>query len=144
MVTYYFAYGSNLHRPQMLIRCPQSTPFARGKLRNWEFVINDRGVATLKREEGSHVWGVIYALHGLDEAYLDMHEGVHIGKYGKFVLPIEIHKSQEMKPCLVYIDPTSESGAPRPGYLEKILEGAEAFHLPEKYIRSLKAWSNYE
>ena len=43
----YFAYGSNMNRCQMMQRCPGAKPFALGRLLDYQFIINTRGVASV-------------------------------------------------------------------------------------------------
>lgn len=141
--TLYFAYGSNMSWAQMKDRCHHSKVRSIGKLRGWEFVINERGVATLRKSRKA-AYGVVYEISSVDEAYLDMYEGVSIGRYGKFLLPVEICDRVEVRTCLVYIDPCANPGLPRPGYLERVVRGARFHGLPRRYIRKLKKWRSYE
>lgn len=137
---YYFAYGSNMLREQMDHRCPQADSVCRGILRGWKFAINERGVATLRKNEDGLVHGVIYEVTSLCVQYLDIYEGVRSGAYGKFYLPVEVFRSDMLVTCLTYIDPSILNGAPRTGYLEKVVEGARDFQLPQSYINQLKKW----
>ena len=63
---YYFAYGSNLNRGQMLERCPDSKPKFTAVLPNYKLVFTGwsrkwrGGVATIKRFTGEKVPGVVY------------------------------------------------------------------------------------
>lgn len=136
----YFAYGSNMHPEQMKHRCPAAIKLGVGRLRDWEFLINDRGVATINKREGARVLGVVYEVTRLCVAYLDVYEGVASGRYGKFCLPIEIRDSRGLWTCLTYVDPTTEPGYPRKGYLEKVVDGAVRNGLPRVYVRELKHW----
>ncbi len=75
---YYFAYGSNLNRKQMLERCPDSKPKFMVTLPNYKLIFVGwsrkwrGGVATIKRFGGEKVLGGIYdvsekCLQKLDE-----------------------------------------------------------------------------
>ncbi len=63
---YYFAYGSNLNRKQMLERCPDSKPKFMVTLPNYKLIFAGwsrkwrGGVATIKRFGGEKVLGGIY------------------------------------------------------------------------------------
>jgi cation transport regulator ChaC len=141
---FYFAYGSNMLPEQMKHRCPESCAYARGKLRDWEFMINERGVATLRKAPGGKTLGVIYEVTPLDLAYLDHYEGVKSGFYGRFYLPVEVYKASSVVTAVVYIDPSVRTGSPRPHYMKRVIEGAKAHRLPRRYIGNLKAWRNYD
>lgn len=90
----YFAFGSNLHLPQMRERCPdcellESAVLAgyrlafRGASRRWEA----GGVATVIPDPGSRVHGLLYRLSPADLASLNGYEGVpHV--YGH--LPVAV------------------------------------------------------
>lgn len=137
---YYFAYGSNMFPEQMEHRCPKSEPVTQGMVRGWAFRINERGVATLAKAEKGKVYGGIYEISALDEAYLDIYEGVRSGAYGKFRIPVEVLSRNHLVDCLVYIDPSRKIGAPREGYLERIVAGAKWWRLPKDYVQQLKNW----
>lgn len=139
---YYFAYGSNMCEKQMLRRCPQAQLHSIGKLRDWEFMINERGVATLTKGD-KWVWGVVYLITSVDLAYLDVYEGVKIGRYGRFYLPVEAvdeKDNRKLQTCIVYIDPSFEVGMPKRDYLERVISGAKQHGLPRRYIKQLKRW----
>jgi gamma-glutamylcyclotransferase len=80
----YFGYGSNLRLQQMTVRCPGSTFVGIDRLRNYRWMINERGSANLVPLDPStdfqngraHVWGMVYTLTKSDEARLDRNEGV--------------------------------------------------------------------
>jgi len=46
-VRFYFAYGSNINQEQMAFRCNDALPVAIAYVRNFRFVINSMGVATI-------------------------------------------------------------------------------------------------
>ncbi|CAL5869317.1 uncharacterized protein PFLUO_LOCUS3545 [Penicillium psychrofluorescens] len=99
----YFAYGSNLSPTQMHHRCVynpthSAQPLAIAVLPRWRWFICQRGYANVlppkalrvasqsafvplteepeRDEEDEEVYGVLYAMHPLDEEELDMYEGV--------------------------------------------------------------------
>ena len=71
-----FAYGSNINEEQMRRRCPHSSLQGKATLPGYQFFINKRGVASIRRKPGKQVWGLIYTLTQNDEDSLDSHEGV--------------------------------------------------------------------
>ena len=78
---YYFAYGSNLNRKQMLERCPESKPIFSATLPNYRLVFAGwsrklrGGVATIKLERGAKVSGGVYEVTEKDLRRLDSYEG---------------------------------------------------------------------
>ena len=83
---YYFAYGSNLNRRQMLERCPDSKPKFVATLPNYKLVFAGwsrkwrGGVATIKRFTGEKVPGAVYDISEQCLRQLDRHEA----GYGRF------------------------------------------------------------
>ncbi|KAL2175541.1 uncharacterized protein P884DRAFT_262340 [Thermothelomyces heterothallicus CBS 202.75] len=100
--TLYFAFGSNLWKQQMSLRCPSSTYVGIGHLRGYEWFINARGYANIApsakdggpgsqeagQELDGEVWGLVYELTRDDEARLDANEGVPYA-YEKQTIPVE-------------------------------------------------------
>ena len=139
----YFAYGSNMDPERMLARCPRSSSVGRGRIRHRRFLINTRGVATISPERDATVWGGVWAISARDEAMLDRFEGFPQA-YWKEQLPVTMPDGKRCR-ALVYVDPVSAPGWPRPGYLERIVRGARAFRLPEAYIaRIIEPFSRHE
>lgn len=135
----YFAYGSNMDADQMRERHPDAVIGRRAELPGHAFVINSRGVATIVPKPGATVHGVLWSISAADEASLDKHEGVAIGKYRKAELAVDPGDDVTVT-ALVYIDADSEPGRPRSGYLEKIVAAAKKRGLPADYVRELESW----
>ena len=78
---YYFAYGLNLNRKQMLERCPDSKPKFTANLPNYKLVFVGwsrqwrGGVASIKPFKGERVFGAIYEVSDRDLRRLDKYEG---------------------------------------------------------------------
>lgn len=137
----YFAYGSNMLSMQMEQRCPGAKAVATGLLRGWRFIINSRGVASIVAEEAGSVRGVVWELTDEHLRALDGYEGVP-DWYRRRMVDVELPDRGEVA-CVTYIDESEggdEPGPPREGYLEKIVEGATNFHLPETYIAFLRSF----
>ncbi len=77
---YYFAYGANLNRKQMLERCPDSKPKFMATLPNYKLIFVGwsrkwrGGVATIKRFGGEKVLGGIYDVSEQCLRQLDRYE----------------------------------------------------------------------
>jgi gamma-glutamylcyclotransferase len=99
----YFAYGSNLSLAQMASRCPTSTYHSFGLLKNYRWIISERGYANVikssppgpspvaqEKPSAEHVvYGMLYTLEPSDERALDLAEGVPHA-YTKHVLDVEV------------------------------------------------------
>jgi phage replication-related protein YjqB (UPF0714/DUF867 family)/gamma-glutamylcyclotransferase (GGCT)/AIG2-like uncharacterized protein YtfP len=133
----YFAYGSNLSTAQMTRRCPGARDPQPATLADHDWLINERGVATVEPAEGSEVHGVLWQLTDHDLAVLDSAEGVPV-RYRRDRL--EVRTGSGPSPAWVYIDHRVEPGPPRPGYLERVLDGARQHGLPHRWIEFLQRW----
>lgn len=133
----YFAYGSNLSARQMAQRCPDAGDPRPATLADHDWLINERGVATVEPLPGGVVHGVVWRLSDRDLAKLDSAEGVPV-RYRRDELTVRTDDGQQT--AWVYIDHRVEPGPPRLGYLERILEGAHQHGLPTRWIQFLERW----
>ena len=156
----YFAYGSNLYRPQMrcdspdselarrqrLNRCPDSVPLAPYVLSGFRLAfVGERsqrwgrgGVATVIPAAGCLVHGALYRISALDEAALDRAEGVAQGSYYKDQTTI----GYEGEPVLMYVATAALSPENKPSalYLETIRAGYKQWGLPLGALDGIEAW----
>jgi phage replication-related protein YjqB (UPF0714/DUF867 family) len=133
----YFAYGSNLCARQMAQRCPDATDPRPAVLTDHDWLINQRGVATVEPFAGNQVHGVLWQLSDHDLATLDSAEGVPV-RYRRDWLTVDTDNGPS--PAWVYIDHRVTPGPPRPGYLSKIIDGAVQHGLPQRWIEYLRRW----
>ena len=90
---YYFAYGSNVNKKQMLERCPDSRPMFIATLPNYQLVFVGwsrqwrGGVATIKPFNGEKVLGAIYEVSDKEFKRLDSYEG-YPGNYNKLKVTV--------------------------------------------------------
>jgi phage replication-related protein YjqB (UPF0714/DUF867 family)/gamma-glutamylcyclotransferase (GGCT)/AIG2-like uncharacterized protein YtfP len=133
----YFAYGSNLCVRQMAQRCPGAVNPRRATLADHDWLINERGVATVEPFDGSQVHGVIWQVTDHDLATLDSAEGVPV-RYRRDRLTV--HTADGPAKAWVYIDHRVDPGPPRPGYLERVVDGALHHGLPHRWIEFLRRW----
>jgi phage replication-related protein YjqB (UPF0714/DUF867 family) len=133
----YFAYGSNLCVQQMAARCPDAADPRPATLADHDWLINERGVATVEPFDGAEVHGVLWRLSDHDLTVLDSAEGVPV-RYRRDRLVV--HTADGPGPAWVYIDPRVEPGPPRPGYLERIIDGARHHGLPQRWVDFLHRW----
>ena len=78
---YYFAYGSNLKKKQLLRQCPDSKPKFIAILHNYKLIFVGwsrqwrGGVASIKPFKGERVPGAVYEISDTDLRRLDKYEG---------------------------------------------------------------------
>lgn len=136
----YFAYGSNMHKPQMLARCPGVELIGTAQLSRWRFSISNRGVATVVPDENGVVLGAVWQVTGADLVELDRYEGVHLGLYERSTVTITWTSGLTAgtpASAEIYIESLNEPGLPRAGYLERVIAGAAALDLPQAYLAEL-------
>jgi phage replication-related protein YjqB (UPF0714/DUF867 family) len=133
----YFAYGSNLCVTQMAARCPDAAHPRPAVLNNHDWLINERGVATVEPFVGNQVHGVLWQVSDHDLTVLDSAEGVPV-RYRRDRLTV--HTDVGPAPAWVYIDYRVTPGPPREGYLPRIIEGAVHHGLPQSWIDFLHRW----
>jgi phage replication-related protein YjqB (UPF0714/DUF867 family) len=133
----YFAYGSNLCVRQMALRCPSAVDPRPAVLSDHDWLINQRGVATVEPFAGNEVHGVLWQVSDDDLATLDSAEGVPV-RYRRDRLVV--HTDHGPSPAWVYIDHRVTPGPPRPGYLPRIIDGALHHGLPQRWVDFLRRW----
>ena len=88
----YIAYGSNLNRGQMALRCPDAKVVGTGEIKDYELLFrgNRNGaVATVEPKKGESVPVLIWEISPRDEFNLDRYEG-YPRLYGKEMLEVEM------------------------------------------------------
>ena len=133
----YFAYGSNLCVRQMAQRCPGAADPRPAVLTDHDWLINERGVATLEPFSGSAVHGVVWTITDEDLDVIDRAERVP-DRYRRD--RFTVHTNTSSSAAWVYIDHRIEPGPPRPGYLERVIDGALHHGLPNSWIEFLRRW----
>jgi predicted ATPase len=128
----HFGYGSNMKKAQMAERCPGQKPLGRASLPDYRWLINRRGVATVRMSKGDVVEGFLFELTADDVERLDRAEGVAGGSYAKH--EVEVRMADKTVKALVYIDPIVEEGKPSEEYAARVNEGVADAGLPIEYI----------
>jgi phage replication-related protein YjqB (UPF0714/DUF867 family) len=121
----------------MALRCPDAADPRPAVLSDHDWLINERGVATVEPFAGNQVHGVLWQVSDHDLATLDRHEGVPV-RYRRDRL--SVHTIDGLSPAWVYIDHRVTPGPPRPGYLPRIIDGALHHGLPQRWVDFLRRW----
>ena len=138
-MTAYFAYGSNMSRALMGMRCPSARAVGPAVLDDHRFVITADGYASVIAQPGEMVHGILWRLTPRDIAVLNAFEGIDSGLYRCRVLPVRAQGRRVA--ALVYVARARARGRPRPGYLEAVVAAAREWGLPADYARSLERWA---
>ena len=123
---------------QMAFRCNDALPVAIAYVRNFGFVINSMGVATIVPVSGLVVRGVLWKISKSDEEKLDIYEGVSSNLYTKERCNVLV--GDENLESLVYIATNSELGSPQKNYLETIIEGIVSFKGDKEWLNEIQFW----
>jgi gamma-glutamylcyclotransferase (GGCT)/AIG2-like uncharacterized protein YtfP len=125
---YYFAYGSNLNRKQMLERCPDSKPESTATLPNYRLVFVGwsrqwrGGIASIRPFGGEKVPGGIYEISERDLRRLDGYEG-YPRNYNRLNVTIFSEDGEPIQ-AMTYIKAgQSEETPPSAEYLSVIQQG---------------------
>lgn len=131
MTKLYIAYGSNLNKRAMRVRCPGSKPLGKFMLTKARLVF--RGVADVEYDPDSEVPCGLWRVNRQDEAALDTYEGVNSGFYMKDESIILKYKG-ERTPALIYLMKSEGVYPPSEYYVETIRRGYRDFGLDEAYL----------
>ncbi len=125
-------------------RCPGARYLGVARLRGHRFRIVRSGYASLGRERGATVYGVLWSIGARDAERLDSYEEVAAGLYRRAHIRVEttdetgalVHAS----PALVYLARDASFGRPRRDYLEPILAAARSHGFPAEALADMARW----
>ncbi len=142
--TWYFSYGSNMSKQQMLSRTGSVPTSCLAQLVNYRLAFrkvlaSDDVFATIVPTKGSVVHGVAYWCTPHAMLQLDLLEGVAQNCYRRESVRVTT-QSGEILSCIVYIGEafSNEASTPSPAYLNLILTGAQEHQLPMDYVQSIE------
>lgn len=121
----YFAYGANLNRDSMKLRCPAAQPVRAAVLRNWQLKFS--GVATVVPSSGKCVYGAIWAITDECEQQLDNFEA-YPWLYHKVITEID---GEEV---MLYRMNEESPARPSFSYYRSIAQGYQDWNLPEEAL----------
>jgi gamma-glutamylcyclotransferase (GGCT)/AIG2-like uncharacterized protein YtfP len=139
-MTLYFAYGTNMDRAGMRVRCPGARAIGTGSLQGWRLLVMRNGYVSIARQPEANVHGVLWRLGPRDLAALDAYEAVDAGLYRRRVLPVLADGRQTS--AQVYVGRSSTPGRPRPGHLPLVIAAAQSWNLPAAYLDELQRWAD--
>ena len=138
-MTLHFAYGSNMSRALMRVRCPSAKEMGTAVLDDHRFIITADGYASITPRRGAVVHGALWRLTARDLAALNAYESLDSGLYHRVKLPVRAGGRRVS--ALVYVARARAEGRPKAGYLDLVLAAAREQDFPDEYVRSLARWS---
>jgi hypothetical protein len=150
----YFGFGSNLDPDLMRERCPGNRVAGVAVLRDHKLIFPryskrwNGGVASLQLSHGNDVWGVLYDLSDEEMRALDQCEGfTHAvgdanNRYERdsiwvdFVRPADGSVPRRVR-AWTYRAREANPSPPSRRYMDTVIKGARAHHLPDDYVAML-------
>lgn len=136
----YLAYGSNLNKTQMRIRCPRARAIGTAELRNYELLFKGSKTGSYLTIEAKHGGKVPVAVWEVDEndiKALDRYEGYPAFYYKKELsVSIRLYDgTEERRSVFIYImHENRQSGMPSHDYVDICREGYKDFGFNEKFL----------
>jgi len=134
----YFAFGSNLHTPQMSERCPGSRVLQPGVLKGYRLAFSgysgrwEGGVATIVTDPSCEVQGLLYDLNEEDQRNLDRFEGFPT-VYDRLQVSVE-ERDGNLHSAMTYQKRNSDIATPSLRYFHQIWKAYRFFHLDEAFL----------
>ncbi|MBC8465666.1 gamma-glutamylcyclotransferase [bacterium] len=130
----YFAYGANLDKNGMNIRCPGNKPLCRAVLKNYRLVF--RNVADIEEAINHCVHGALYEITKEHLQPLDRFEG-YPRLYIRKTVTVIREDGTQVKAIVYQITSRHQYSSPYQGYLNIILSGCLQWQFPEQQIQQI-------
>lgn len=132
-----FAYGSNMDRAAMAMRCPGAAIVGPARLARHRLALMREGYATVVRDPRRTVHGILWDVPLSEMPALDRYESVASGLYVKRRQPVMT--AAGVRTALVYLGCNAGPGTARPGYLAGVLAAARDVGLPEEALNDIRS-----
>jgi len=141
--TWYFAYGSNMSKQQMLLRTGATPPSRLAQLEGYRLAFRkysqtDEVYADILPSAKQIVRGVAYQCSEQAIAKIDVFEGVSLDHYRREMMDIRFEDTKELALAFVYVGSSAFSDLeahPSQEYLDRILAGTNDHGLDANYIQ---------
>ena len=137
----YIAYGSNLNRAQMALRCPDAKVVGTGEIKDYELLFrgNRNGaVATVEPKKGESVPVLIWEISPRDEFNLDRYEGYPTFYYKKDIKVqykgIRTGNRRTVTAFAYIMHEERQIGVPSLFYLNTCLDGYDTFYFDKQIL----------
>lgn len=121
----YVAYGSNLNKQQMAIRCPTAKLYATGIINDYELQFKGSdysAFATIGQKSGAAVPVAVWEIQPFDERSLDIYEGFPTHYYKQDV-PVILEHNEEINAMVYIMNPKMHWGMPSQHYYNTVFKG---------------------
>lgn len=138
-----FAYGSNLDREQMGLRCPSSRLIGPARLARHRLAFTrystawQGGVADVIIDPSSEVWGLVWSIAHDEIATLDEFELVPRG-YDRKLLPVRTTSGHDLDAWTYQVVSKKDHVSPPERYLEIILRACDEHGFPRSHRRAVQ------
>ncbi len=133
----YIAYGSNLNRRQMEMRCPTAAPLSIAVLADYRLMFRGGdgcAVATIEPAKDYGVPVVIWQIQPSDERSLDRYEGYPY-LYRKEYIKVPINGTEQIAMVYIMNEEGHPYGTPSKHYYDVIMEGYGDFSLSPTVLK---------
>ena len=117
----YIAYGANMSREQMALRCPTARFLYTGQLKGWQLEFYIHATVTRVRNKAAYVRVAIWEITAEDEKSLDQFEGYPF-YYTKQTTTVSLADGSQIKGMLYIMRELSRPYPPGSGYYRGIHE----------------------
>lgn len=143
MTKLYIAFGSNLCKKQMRLRCPSARPLGKFTMHDAQLVF--KTYADLEYIKGVNTPCGLWSINREDEKSLDRYEGVSVGSYFKSE-KIMLNYCGRKRPALLYLKNQGEIYPPSKRYVSVIRRGYQDFDLDQAILDEAieRSWEGFE
>ena len=127
---YYLAYGSNLNKEQMHMRCPGAVPIGTMLLKGFELQLRSPGVLTIEEKAEGKVPIGIWKVDEQHEKALDRYEG-----YPRVYYKKEVEISKDRKAFVYIMNEGRQLCGTSLNYYDICRRGYKDFGFDEKYLK---------
>ncbi len=134
MTKLYIAFGGNVNKRQMRMRCPTARPLGKFIMRDARLVF--RVWADLELKPGAEVPCALWQINDADERALDAYEGVRLarGYYKEYIM---LRYAGRPRKAMLYLMYSGEGIAPpSQAYFDTIRDGYQDFGMDKKYLNA--------
>ena len=117
----YIAYGANLNKFNMNLRCPRAVSLGSSRVEDYKLIFNN--VASIIKSPGDHVEVGLWEITMNCEKSLDRFEGFP-----------SLYRKKYLKQGMVYIMNHDGMAVPNESYFETIAQGYRDFNLDRSYL----------
>jgi len=144
---YYLAYGSNLNREQMKLRCPNAKAVGTAEIRDYRLLFKGSrsgAYLTIEKAKGHSVPVGVWKVDANDERCLDRYEGWPVFYYKRSITLPVTHWNGNVREldCFAYImHEERHEGLPSGYYIEVCLKGYEDFGFDKEPLLEAYAYT---